>query len=519
MSDWKELETYNSQGLVTKADSLNSSKASLVSQAGDDSSLDISYEQSMPQLFQATANGLHPSLVSKMFHISSKSSKHLSQFLNRVFSHGLKTGELETCLLLVQQFQQHRYYNRAMASTLDFIVKSNISLNKMEYLVMLMTEVYQMLEPAGQEPLTHVMVDTLVRWLTPKQMDRKRELMLVGSAKTIITKTGPDIAASSLSGYKLLYSQIRAALVGEGCGAESRAVMLDILVIMARQGLHREEYGFILDFEQNISDQNCNGIEDLEKGGEVSKEIKSYEGGGEGSEDTKPETVEVAQEKAMLFNAGFVCTYAEDVANIKAALEKECDETVTPIEKSGKVAEHKFVNPDKIELISPAMFENVPFEMAMGGKPLGHLVSIETEVAFSVEDQCTIGRDPFSSIVLSGKEVSRLHARILSSQGQASIVSVSKTNKVRVNGTAVDEVAMLLIDGDKVQVGKEVFIWRNNGIDSNSTLCGKNENSDIKMESNEINVEVMGFSKDNLGKDEDVNSDAESVVVEMVNFI
>merc|ERR1719500_2574193 len=157
-----------------------------------------------------------------------------------------------------------------MASTLDFIVKSNISLNKMEYLVMLMTEVYQMLEPAGQEPLTHVMVDTLVRWLTPKQMDRKRELMLVGSAKTIITKTGPDIAASSLSGYKLLYSQIRAALVGEGCGAESRAVMLDILVIMARQGLHREEYGFILDFEQNISDQNCNGIEDLEKGGEVS---------------------------------------------------------------------------------------------------------------------------------------------------------------------------------------------------------------------------------------------------------
>jgi len=520
MSDWKELETYNSQGLVTKVDSLNSSKASLVSQAGDDSSLDISYEQSMSELYLATANGLHPSLVSKMFHISSKSSKHLSQFLNRVFSHCLRTGELETCLLLVKQFQQHRYYSKAIVSTLDFIVKSNISMNKMEYLVMLMTRVYQMLEPAGQELLTHVMVDTLVRWLTPKQLDRKRELMLVVSAKTIITKIGPDIAQSSLSGYKLVYSQIRAALVGEGCGAETRAVMLDILVIMARQGLHREEFGFILDLEQNMSDQNCNVIEDLEKEGEVSKEKKSNEGGGEGSEDTKPETVPVAEEKAMLFNAGFVCTYAEDVANIKAALEKECDEMVTPVENSGKVAEHKLMNPDKIELISPAMFENMPsYQMAMGGKVLGHLVSIETEVAFSVEDQCTIGRDPFCSIVLSGKEVSRLHARVLSSQGQASIVSESKTNKVRVNGIAVDEVAMLLIDGDKVQVGKEAFIWRDDSIDFNSTQCGKNENSDIKIESNEINVEVMGFSKDNLGKDEDVNSDTESVVVEMVNFI
>jgi len=457
-----------------------------------------------------------------MFHISSKSLKHLSQFLNSVFSHCLKTGELETSLMLVQQFQQHRYYNKAIVNTLDLFLKSNISLNKMEILVMLMTQVYHMLEPAGQELLTHVMVDTLVKWLSPKQLDRKRELMMVVSAKNIITKTGHAIAKSSLSGYKLVYSQIRAVLVGDCCAAETRAAMLDILVIMARQALHREEYGFILDLEQNMCDRNCNVIEDLEKeGGEVSNTSKSIDGEGDGTEDTKQEMVQVAQEKAMLFNAGFVCTYAEDVANIKAALEKECDKIVTPIEKIGKDVENKIMNSDKIELISPAMFEKAPpSEMAMNldGKVLGHLVSIETEVAFPVEDQCTIGRDPFCSLVLPGKEVSRLHARVLSSQGNASIVSVSKTNKVRVNGTAVDEVAMLLMDGDRVQVGKEVFIWRNDCIDMNDTLCGEKKNSDIKIESNEINVEVKEFSKDNFGK-QDVISDTESVVVEMVNFI
>ena len=48
---------------------------------------------------------------------------------------------------------------------------------------------------------------------------------------------------------------------------------------------------------------------------------------------------------------------------------------------------------------------------------LGHLVSQESGFYFPVPDNSTIGRD---SIMLPGREVSRLHARVFFSQGRSS---------------------------------------------------------------------------------------------------
>ena len=109
MSDWREPETYNSKGLVSKVDSLNSSQANMINQPGFDSSLNSSFEQSVPQLFLATSNGLHPSLVTEIFQ-GSKSPKQLTQFLISIFSHGLKTGQVDISLSLAKQFRPHKLF-------------------------------------------------------------------------------------------------------------------------------------------------------------------------------------------------------------------------------------------------------------------------------------------------------------------------------------------------------------------------------------------------------------------------
>ena len=64
-------------------------------------------------------------------------------------------------------------------------------------------------------------------------MDRKKEVMLAVGAKNLIKQTGPtNIVQSYVSGYKLVFAQVRVGLVGDRLVAETRAVLL---VIMVRQ--------------------------------------------------------------------------------------------------------------------------------------------------------------------------------------------------------------------------------------------------------------------------------------------
>ena len=157
MSDWKQPETFNSQDLVSKADSLNSSHANLIDQSGLDldSSLDSSFELSVPQLFLATSNGLHPSLVTKMFQ-SSKSVKQLTQFLTSIFSHGLKTGQVDISLSLAKQFRPRKYIPTAVVNSVGLLAQSHVRVSLMGNLVVLIIAVYQMLGP-GKDILTPVL--------------------------------------------------------------------------------------------------------------------------------------------------------------------------------------------------------------------------------------------------------------------------------------------------------------------------------------------------------------------------
>ena len=53
-----------------------------------------------------------------------------------------------------------------------------------------------------RDNLSPLLVDTLVKWMSPT-MDRKKEVMLAVGAKNLIKQTGPtDIVQSYVSGYR-----------------------------------------------------------------------------------------------------------------------------------------------------------------------------------------------------------------------------------------------------------------------------------------------------------------------------
>jgi len=572
MSDWRLPETYNSHGLVNKVDSCNSSEANLVYQSGLDSSLDSSFEKTLPTLFMATANGLHPSLVTDMFSKSFKSSKHLIQFLTSVFSHGIKTGQLEGCLMLAKQFNHHKSYSKAIVKSVENLTKSIVSVGMIDNLGVLIIEIFEILEmmmSTGKDLLISVIVDTLVKWVSPRE-DKKREVTMAINVKKIISKKGPAIGQTSISGYKLVYSQVRAGLVGDCLGAETRAVLLDTLVIMGRQVTRGGGTRFLVDdhqensaadneelpedIKENHVDDNENSLEEnvsisvddedlpgeneesclVNNKGNVSSQNRGAEVNQSELEKMDREMMPVSKEKSLLYEAGFVCTFSADVENIKAALEKKQDD------ETGSGKKNK-----EVELISPAMFEKAVSQEPSNEEEreshvLGHLVSTVTEVTYPVFDKSTIGRDTSCSITLPGKEVSRLHARVLCSHGEISLESMSKTNKIRINGSTIERESVLM-NGDRVQVGREVFIWQREGLKpcdvTKDTLWGENECSDNHIETEKLDVDVEGVKEkldvdvdgakevalsiiqDHVELEGEVYSDTDSVVVEMVNFI
>ena len=95
---------------------------------------------------------------------------------------------------------------------------------------------------------------------------------------------------------------------------------------------------------------------------------------------------------------------------------------------------------------------------------LGHLVSSDLGTSFPVSDLCTIGRVSSCSIMLEGREVSRLHARLSLREGEVTIESVGTTNHIRINGKMVPSGQMATLkEEDRVQVGREVLVWHREG--------------------------------------------------------
>ena len=94
-------------------------------------------------------------------------------------------------------------------------------------------------------------MDTLVKWVSPT-MYRNKEVMLAVVAKNLIKKKGPIIIQSSGSGYKLVFAQVKAGLVGDRLVAETGLCCWTWLSSWggSRSGWGRRICLFIVDCEQ-----------------------------------------------------------------------------------------------------------------------------------------------------------------------------------------------------------------------------------------------------------------------------
>ena len=94
-------------------------------------------------------------------------------------------------------------------------------------------------------------------------MDRKKEVTLAVGAKNMIKLTGLPIVQSSVSGYRLVFAQVRAGLVGDKLVAETRAVLLDMVAIMGRQQVRlgeKDMFSVDCELKERLCDSYSKGI-------------------------------------------------------------------------------------------------------------------------------------------------------------------------------------------------------------------------------------------------------------------
>ena len=197
-----------------------------------------------------------------------------------------------------------------------------------------------------------------------------------------------------------------------------------------------------------------------------------------------------------LLDSGYACSDPKDVESIEAAIKMKCDE------KAKDAEDIEPVESGQVELIAQAMFEDKALSRGEKGLHLlGHLVCNETGITFPVSDLCTIGRDSSCSIMLTGREVSRLHTRVFFREGEVIMEKVSKLNKVRINDIMVDEVANLK-DGDRVQVGEEILVWHREGDKQKEKMLVTPTSPSVSYHHNEANV-VEGSVNQVASEDDD----------------
>ena len=74
---------------------------------------------------------------------------------------------------------------------------------------------------------------------------------------------------------------------------------------------------------------------------------------------------------------------------------------------------------------------------------------------------CSV-RDPRCSVILEGKDISRLHARVKTEQGEVQLESLSETSLVRINAELLKYGGggARLSPGDIIELGRQVFTWQ-----------------------------------------------------------
>ena len=122
--------TYNSQDLVRKTESLNSSQVKLISQPGSDSSLDSSQqEEIVPKLFTGYVQWYPPLSDHRdvpELQVIQAGDTVLGQHLH----HGLKANhQVEKSIIMAKLFHSHNYYTRAMVNPMDVLSRLHTMLD------------------------------------------------------------------------------------------------------------------------------------------------------------------------------------------------------------------------------------------------------------------------------------------------------------------------------------------------------------------------------------------------------
>jgi hypothetical protein len=193
------MVTYNSQGLVRKTESLNSSQVKLISQPGSDSSLDSSQqEEIVPKLFTGYVQWYPPLSDHRdvpELQVIQAGDTVLGQHLH----HGLKANhQVEKSIIMAKLFHSHNYYTRAMVNPMDVLSRLHTMLDTGHF-VRLVSDVSQRLGSEGQpDPPAG---GHLGQVGVPHHGQEEGGDVSSG-AKNMIKKTRPTIAQSSVSVYK-----------------------------------------------------------------------------------------------------------------------------------------------------------------------------------------------------------------------------------------------------------------------------------------------------------------------------
>ena len=115
--------------------------------------------------------------------------------------------------------------------------------------------------------------------------------------------------------------------------------------------------------------------------------------------------------------------------------------------------------------------------MASRVAPATEVLSVRFE-----SERLTIGRDEANDLVLSDPNVSRFHAEIVISGGQAEVVDLGSRNGTRVDGRLIDRVR--LERGSAVGIGPYKLVSDDDGVVATS------EAGALRMEAHAISVDV-----------------------------
>ncbi len=90
---------------------------------------------------------------------------------------------------------------------------------------------------------------------------------------------------------------------------------------------------------------------------------------------------------------------------------------------------------------------------------LRHDLDFPVDESYEIEDNEVIGRGKKCSISIPDKYLSTKNSRIFKSSGKFYLEDLESTNGTYLNGEALSDTAVELLDGDKISIGRINFLF------------------------------------------------------------